>query len=68
MLDKETALDRIFAALGDKVHRTDTERSDLPVRLVHDDLIPVSGSVIIGTKRIISRSAVNQMLDKELKL
>jgi hypothetical protein len=62
-----TPLDRIFAALGDKARRNDTERADLPVGLIHDDMIPVSGSVLVATRRTISRQAVDRALDKVLR-
>ena len=61
-----TPMQRILAALGNRVKPDDTERADLPVGLIHEGILPVSGSVLIATGRVVSRESVDKDLDKVL--
>ena len=54
---------RIFAALGDRVRPDDHVRADLPVGLIHDDVVAVRGSILVSTRRVVSRDAVNKAID-----
>jgi hypothetical protein len=62
-----TPRERIRLALGDRLREEDTERTDLPVGVLHEDAITIRGSVHIGTGAVISRETVDKELDRVLK-
>jgi len=63
-----TPMERIERALGNRLRADDQERNDLPVALRHEDVLPVSGSVLIAEGRVVSPAQVDRAMDKALGL
>lgn len=62
---KQEALKRIRKVLGERLKIGDDR--DLPVKILYEDVVPNRGSVLIGSRRMISRKDVDRETERVLR-